>query len=238
MEEKKQKPLAIITGGSGYVGTAITAALAAKGWSVVSLSRTSRPLEGATTYECDVTREEKVRDAVKKIVETHGTIRACIHAAASPLERKSLLAVSDSSFKASFATSVDGAFFLAKAAAPHIEESGVFIGLTTEALEPGRPLPPMGAYAPVKYALRGLLRVLASELGPKGVRVNAVAPGFLPGGLNSDLPKAALDFLAKKTPRNATVGALALLIATLCTDPAAFPSGTSVSFPSQTVTPL
>lgn len=205
--------LAIITGGSGYLGSAIVDAFKKSGYSVASLSRANG---------VDVTDEVQVTKALQDIVGTHAHIHACVHAAAMPIERKPLLDIKPDSFDKELLVAAKGAYLLARAAKPYLVPDAAFVGITSEIIEPDEPVSGSGAYAVSKYALRGVLRSLAAELP----RVYAVAPGFLPGGLNSDIPEAAREMLAKKY-ESPTPGEVAALVVELC-EGSTIPTGSSV----------
>lgn len=232
---EQQKPIAIVTGGSGYLGRAIVANLTQRGWRVITLSRTATS-EGIV---CDITDPRAVRAAVDTIIKTEkGTLRACIHAAAAPLQRKEIMSISPESFATTVNTALTGAFLFATETVPHLAPGSVFIGITTQAIEPDAPYAPLGAYVIAKQALRSLLRLLSIELAPKHIRVYAVAPGFLPGGLNRDMPQAVLDLLASKQGADVSSEHVAKLIADICSEPEQYPGGFSIATPSRTATPL
>jgi NAD(P)-dependent dehydrogenase (short-subunit alcohol dehydrogenase family) len=229
-----EKPLAVISGGTGYIGAAVTQELTASGWEVAVLSRRANP----GLYECDVTDEQAVRETIAAIVQKFGKIDACIHAATVPLKRVGLLSVSPTEFELDIHTAARGALLLAKECMPHMEHGATFIGITSQAIEPGL-VQPLGTYLPAKYALRGMLRVLASETREAGICVYAVAPSFLPGGLNSDLPEKVQNFIALKSGTNAdSPKELGELIRKLCMHEVDIPSGSSIAFPSLSVSPL
>lgn len=233
----QSKPLAIVSGGTGYLGTAIIAELKNAGWRVASFSK-SVSKSSDEVYRCDVTNEEEVRSVLAEIKATHGPITACIHTASPPLERVPILSVSTASFDVALNTNVRAAFFLAREMAEHMAKNAAFIGITTHAIEPGI-LQPHGAYIPAKYALRGFLRALSAETKESGIRVYAVAPGFLPGGLNKFMPKSIQDFLAHKSGTDqASVRDIAILVRKLCVGDTGFPPGSSIVFPSLTISPL
>ncbi len=230
-----KQPLAIITGGTGYLGSAIVDELRKSGWRVMSLAR-SVAKEETDAYECDITKADDVGRTIGKIIEQYGEIAACIHAASPALERKPILSLTADSFDESIQTAVNGAFLLAKAAMPHMREGAAFIGITSQAIEPGTSAP-MGAYVPAKYALQGFLRVLAHE--SSHIRVYAVAPGFMPGGLNRDVPEKVVAFLgSKKDSGFCTPEDVASVVARLCNEKAAYPSGSLISVPSNRVDQL
>ena len=232
------KPVALITGASGALGSAVASSLVARGWDVVSLSRSNPTAVGVAHYVGDCTDEATVRAAVAHCIERYGRIDACVHAASAPLAREHVLAASPAVVATQLRVTLHGALVLAQAVVPHLPSDGAFIGITTEALEQ-EPVPPrLGAYLCAKYALRGFLRVLAAELAGKGIRVYAAAPGFLPGGLNRDLPHALLSSMAAKQGA-ASFAETGAAIAELCVMGTHAPaSGSSVRVPSGVVTPL
>ena len=234
---QKNYPLAVVSGGTGYLGSAIVAELKNAGWRVATLSK-SIPKSNDEVYTCDVTNEEDVRTVLAKIRGAHGPIAACVHTASPPLERVPILSVSTAAFDAALNTNVRAAFLLAREMTKHMEERAAFIGITTHAIEPGI-LQPHGAYIPAKYALRGFLRALSAETNESGIRVYAVAPGFLPGGLNNDLPQPVQDFLARKSGTDSeSPKRIATLIRRLCVGETEFPPGSSIAFPSLIASPL
>ncbi len=222
----KQK-VAIVSGGTGYVGSAIVEALKNAGWIVAPLSHDV----------CDVTDAEAVQTFVGKLVSKHREINACIHAAATPIERVPVFSSSPASFDAIIKVAAAGAYNLANALLLHMPKGSAFIGITTEAIEPGSQGKGAGAYVPAKYALRGFLHALTYDAAERGIRVYAIAPGFLPGGLNSDLPKAFLDFFKKKNPDAPSADDVGALVVKVCDEPGAFESGSSITV-GEIVTPL
>lgn len=228
---EKNKPLAIISGGTGYLGSAVASCLKEKGWIVASIGRsdTTDPL----SFRSDITDEAEVQKTVTTIVDSYGPIDACIHAAAVPVDAKTpVLSLPAGSFDEQINIAVRGAFLLAKSAIPHMKEGSAFIGVTSALIEPDVALSRMGSYVTAKYALRGFLRTLASEVSVQKVRVYAVAPGFLPGGLNKGIPEAILKFLGKKSGAgDSTAEEVAEVIGKICTEPTAYVPGSSISVP-------
>lgn len=232
-----QKPLAVISGGTGYVGGAIAAALEKSGWAVISLGRSAT--DDGTTLQCDVTDARQVRNVIQKVTGQYGDISACIHAAAPAIVNKPLLETDVESFENPLTVAVRGALLLAKESVPHMKAGAAFIGITSRLIEPDMALPPAGAYVTAKYGLRGFLRTLTSEVRTKGIRVYAVAPGFLSGGLNDGVPPAMIDFLASKSGAGTTTAEeVAALVHKLCTVPDAYPTGSSIAIPPVAVTSL
>lgn len=85
--------------------------------------------------------------------------------------------VSEASFDAMFAVNTRGAFFTAQRLAPLVRDGGAFVFTTSVATSGGSP--GMSVYSASKAALRSFTKVLAAELLPRGIRVNALSPGFI-----------------------------------------------------------
>ena len=233
------QPLAIISGGNGYLGSVIADTIAGAGWRVVILARTLSKEASTESYECDITDPDSVARVIKTITDTYGVIQACIHTASPRLARTRILDTDLESFDSHIATAIRGAYLLARATVPHMSIGAAFIGITTTAIESGKSPSPLGSYIPAKYALRGFLRVLSSEVQSAGIRVYAVAPGFLPGGLNRDIPQKVVDFLTSKSDAGvASPDDIAEIIKEICINPEAIPSGSSISFPPRLISPL
>ena len=233
----EQKPLAVISGGGGFVGSAMRRNLEKNGWLVISLGR--RAGEDDETLVCDITNEEQVEDAIERVVERYGDISACIHAATAPTDNKSLLEMDVESFEVPIRVSVRGAFLIAKAVVPHMKAGAAFIGITSKLIEPEATLPPTGSYAAAKYGLRGFLRALSSDALAQHIRVYAVAPGFLPGGLNRAASEAMIQFLATRSGiGTSTVEEVADLVQTLCDEKDAYIPRSSISLSPTKATKL
>lgn len=195
----------VITGGTGYVGSVIARALYQAGYVPVVLTRSSvtqmHPgIRQSIRYvTADITDLQSLMDAAQQVASEYGKVYALVHAAAAPLVRKPFLALTIDEAVAQFAPQTTGAFQFFKLFVPLLHDGGRVIGLTTVALEPGATYAPSGAYVAAKGALRGMLRTLSHELSERSVAVCAVAPAFMPGGLNGDMPEAVIELLTKKS---------------------------------------
>src|SRR6266481_7144820 len=107
-----QNNLVLITGGTGYLGTAVTRELQKRGYTVAALSR------NAPDFSCDVTDFSSVNLAVEKAVAKYGAIKAVIHAAAPKLERVPSVEASAQSARQQHAVALLGAKNLYEAAKP------------------------------------------------------------------------------------------------------------------------
>lgn len=181
-------PVVLVTGASGGVGRGIALACGRAGWTVWVAARRER--EGSAAAEevtalggrghfvpCEVSGATSVTAALDTVVATSGRLDGVVHNATSgrsPLPG-ALADLSTAELREHVEVSVRGTYLLAAGSLRHLEAvGGSFVVLTSEAGFEGKAKLP--AYAAVKAAQRGLVRALAREWGPRGVRVNAVAP--------------------------------------------------------------
>ena len=179
--------VAIVTGAGQGVGEGIAAALADAGARVVIAARRSANGEPAAQAirdrggqalfcRCDVTRRDDVDAAVAFSLQNWGRLDVTVHNAVSPPgPPRPIQDIDDETIALQIATSTTATFHCAQAAFPELRTNGGTLILLTSpsGIEGSGHLPLYGA---VKGAQRGLLKSLAREWGPHGVRVNAIAP--------------------------------------------------------------
>ncbi len=179
--------VAIVTGAGQGVGEGIAAAMAQAGARVIIAARRSANGEPAAQAirdrggqalfcRCDVTRREDVDAAVAFSLKHWGRLDAMVHNAVSPPgPPRPIQEVDDETIASQIATSTTATFHCAQAAFQELRTNGGTLILLTSpsGIEGSGHLPLYGA---VKGAQRGLLKSLAREWGPHGVRVNAIAP--------------------------------------------------------------
>lgn len=209
--EKKQK-IAVVAGGSGYVGSAVVRQLAADGLRVVVLHRAASTDsvavllasvgEGHRAYPCELEDALQVHRTIRTIEEECGTISIGVYAAGALGPRKPLHLSTAEDLEEAFRKNALSGFNFLCALALRLKEhqNGVLIGITTAAVVYPASARGLGAYVPAKYALQGILATLREELLPAGIRVYSVAPGFMAGGLNSTLPKAFVEIARSSSP--------------------------------------
>lgn len=181
-------PVVVVSGASGGVGRGIALACASAGWTVwVAARREAEGRQVATEIDergarghyvdCDVTSSDSVAAALIAVVGTSGRLDGVAHNATSvrsPVPSP-LADLPIDELRDHVAVSVRGTYLFAVEALPHLARTGgSLLVLTSEAGFEGKARLP--AYAAVKAAQRGLVRSLAREWGPLGVRVNALAP--------------------------------------------------------------
>ena len=181
------KKYALTTGGSGYIGTAVVAMLVKNGFEVVNLGRN----------ECDLTDLNAVSQVAKKVLEKRGAPDVLIHMAAPPLSRIPLAQITPAEVATERTITVGTLEVLTSIFLPHMKGGSVCIGITTAALAEKIP-DTMGAYVTLKNELRILLKKLTNDWKEEGIHIYDVAPDFLPGGLNKDLPEGVRNLLARQ----------------------------------------
>jgi 3-oxoacyl-[acyl-carrier protein] reductase len=177
--------IVIVTGASKGIGRVIAESFAKEG---VKLSLWDIDYEEllvvADAIKCDVSSEHDVNEAVKLTVEKYGTIDVII-ANAGILNASKILETTAERWDEVFDVNTKGPFLCAKAVAPYLKEknSGRIIFASSFAAI----VPSVGsaAYAASKSAVVSLTRVLAAELGPWNITVNAYAPGMIPTNMSA-----------------------------------------------------
>ncbi len=179
--------VAVVTGAGQGVGAGIASALAAAGASVVIATRRAANGEPAAEsiraagheavfVRCDVTQSEDVEATVAEAVDRFGGLDIMVHNAVAHAGRPGGVHLTGSGrIRPQIATATTASFLCARASLPHLRRRpGTLMLLTSPAgVEGSANLP---VYAAVKAAQRGIVKSLAREWGPHGVRVNAIAP--------------------------------------------------------------
>ena len=156
---------ALVTGGTGRVGSAIAARLETEGWSVFAVGR----LHG------DISQVESARALVRTAAEELGGLDLLVHAASDGFRPKPIDEVTEEDWDAAFGATAKGGFFVTQAAAPLLRESrGVVIMI--EDVMGLEPWPSFAPHSAAKAALSMLTKVFARALAPE-VRVCGIAPG-------------------------------------------------------------
>ena len=156
---------ALVTGGTGRLGSAITSRLERDGWSVF----------GAGRADGDVARVEQARALVARAVEQLGGLDLLVNAAGEGFTAKPLDELDEADWDGAFGATAKGSFFVSQAAAPHLRVSrGCIVML--EDVAGYQPWPSFAAHSAAKAAQAMLTRALARALAPE-VRVCGVVPG-------------------------------------------------------------
>jgi 3-oxoacyl-[acyl-carrier protein] reductase len=205
---------AVVTGGSGGIGSAVCQGLAAEGATVVVLDVAAEPIDAlveqlraaghtADGHVVDVRDAAAVRQLMATVHDTHGGPHLVVTLAGGSLGTpRDLADIAPDDLDLVVDVNVKGTFLVCQAAAPYLRQAAgageAAAIVTTSSIGGRQPSPVTGVpYAASKAAVVGLTKRLARELGPDGVRVNAVAPGlFLTGrlqGMYDAMPDAERD---------------------------------------------
>jgi len=178
--------VAIVTGGSRGIGAATARRLAAEGAKVVvNYTQSARAADQvvneirkdggeATAVRADVSRRDDVASLVAATVEHYGGVDILVNNAAV-LTPAPLAEITDDQLDRQFDVNVKGALYATQAVVPAFRNGGRVVNVSSIVAE--APLPGSAVYAASKAALESITRTFAAELAPRGVTVNAVAPG-------------------------------------------------------------
>jgi len=230
---------ALVTGGGTGIGLAISRAFCEHGARVVITGRREDVLRSAcgslgksAAYRvCDVSKVETLPALVEEI-EKGGPLDILVNNAGINL-KKPALEVTDEEFNCIVQTNLNGLFALTREVGRGMAKRGrgAILNITSMAAIYG--LTKIPAYSASKTAVLGLTRALASELAPAGIRVNAIAPGFIfsdmtDKALNSDPERKRR--VMERTPmgRMGQAEEVAAAAVFLCSDAASFVTGVNL----------
>ena len=182
----------LITGASQGIGRVIASSFASGGDAVVLAARNRPNLDTlaaeiersggvATVVETDVTDQSSIEHTVTATIEAHGRLDVVVANSGVGGPSGLLWEIDPAEWDQTFDVNVRGVFLTARAALPVMIERGVGSIVVVGSISGKRPLFGRTAYTSSKAALIGLVRTLAHEAGPLGVRVNLVSPGFVAG---------------------------------------------------------
>lgn len=183
----------LIVGRTSHLGQDLTELLIQRGDDVVG---TSRQADRFADIACDVRSSDDVKNAVDSAAQRLGGIDSLIYLAGYNADMRTEH-LSEEHFRNAAEVNMTGAFRFAQCVLSRDAPCCVtFVG-TANAL---RGSAGQAAYATTKAALIGLTRSLAAEFGPRGRRVNLVAPGYFVGGLTDGLSDGFKARLAREIP--------------------------------------
>lgn len=156
---------ALVTGGTGRVGSAVSARLEAEGHAVVAAGRADGDLRSASA----------ARELVERAAADLVGLDLVVHAASEGFAPTPVDEVTEEGWDAAFGATAKGAFFVAQAAAPHLRRSRGTV-IMVEDVAAYQPWPSFAPHCAAKAAQAMLTRVLAKALAPE-VRVCGIAPG-------------------------------------------------------------
>lgn len=198
--------VAIVTGGGSGLGYAIAQKFIENGITTIIAGRDKEKLNKATEalgdlchpIACDVSDLASIPAFVHEVLKQFGQIDILVNNAGINM-KKDFTEVSDEEFQNILTTNVTAVFAMSREVVKIMlaKGSGNIINISSMAAQYG--LPKVIAYSASKTAIDGMTRAMAVELSPKGIRVNAIAPGFIYSAmtekaLNSDPERKAKVF--------------------------------------------
>jgi 3-oxoacyl-[acyl-carrier protein] reductase len=238
-----ERRVALVTGGAAGIGRAECLALGEAGADVAILAHTDVSGAEETARRCraagrralvvraDVRRSDEVRQAVEAVVEGLGRLDILVNNAGALGAHLNvpLLDLDEATWHLMLDSHLTGTFLCLKHAAPHMVRQRWGRVINTSSVHGrigGRPT--LGHYGAAKAGVIALTRTAARELGPHGVTVNAISPGYVATErLGSTLPPERLDALARQIPvgRIGTPAEIGAAVVFLASDGAAFVNG-------------
>jgi len=204
--------VAVITGGSRGIGRATVEAFLREGAKVIltasSPATAGKAVESLKEKYPDAVVEgispnlsslEEVRAAFRRVVDTYGRIDILVNNAGVS-ESKPFTDYTEELFDKVMDLNIKGIFNASRAAVDFMVEQGQGVILSTSSMVSKYGQPSGVAYPTSKFAVNGLTVSLARELGPKGIRVNAVAPGITETDMMKAVPKAVIDPMIAQIP--------------------------------------
>ncbi len=184
--------MAVVTGGNRGIGRGIALAMAKAGAAVAISARNIESLEGVArevralgaeciATACDVADEASVAAMGTTVMKRFGRVDVMVANAGVAGPTRPMQDLSLAEWRECIAIDLDGVFLTFRCFIPTMIEAGTGSLIAISSITGKRPLAGRAPYAAAKMAVIGLCRTLAADLGPQGVRVNAVCPGAVAG---------------------------------------------------------
>ncbi|AZV41421.1 3-oxoacyl-ACP reductase FabG [Peribacillus asahii] len=231
--------VAIITGGAKGIGKVTAKRFLEEGAKVVICDYDQSAGQAALAdlgsndvsfFQVDVTNTAQVETMVQSTIDTYGRIDILINNAGITNDGF-LVKMSEEAWEKVLAVNLSGVFKCTKAVAPFMldQKSGVILNASSVVGIYGN----IGQsnYVATKAGIIGMTKGWAKEFGPKGIRVNAIAPGFIATDMVSTVPQKVIDAMKEKTPlkKLGTPEDIAEAYLFLASDTAGYINGTILS---------
>lgn len=235
--------VAVITGGSRGIGFAtadkflqegaaviITASSPATAGRAAETLKEKHPESVVAGISPDLSSLDSVREAFQEIIRQYGSIDILVNNAGVS-DSVPFTEYTEENFDRVMNLNVKGVFNASRAVVDHMAERGKGVILSTSSMVSIYGQPGGVAYPASKFAVNGFTISLARELGPKGIRVNAVAPGITETDMMKAVPKEVIDPLIAQIPlrRLGQPEDIASAFAFLASDEASYITGVILS---------
>lgn len=207
-----ENKVAIITGAGSGIGREVARLFAQEGAGVVLTGRTKEKIDNvceeiikeggkAICVPGDVTNREDMKNAVNEAIRSFGRIDILINNAG--INQDALVSrMSEEQWDNVIEVDLNGAFNCIQAVLGTMLNQGRGVIISASSISGIYGNIGQTNYSAAKAGLIGLTKTLAKELGKKGIRVNAVAPGFTVTPMTSRVPEKILEIMKEKTPLN------------------------------------
>jgi len=219
--------ICIVTGAAQGIGAATCAKFAAEGATVIGCDRrTDFMSEAYERHAVDVTDRVSVDMMVAAVLERHGRIDVLVNNAGITKDAR-LVKMTLEQFDAVIDVNLRGVFHCAQAVAPAMIEQGSGVILNASSVVGIYGNFGQTNYAASKFGVIGFTKTWSRELGPKGIRVNAVAPGFVETPILGTIPDKVLQHMREQVPlqRLGRPEEIANVYAFLASDEASYVNG-------------
>ncbi|MBC7140319.1 MAG: 3-oxoacyl-ACP reductase FabG [Defluviimonas sp.] len=231
--------VALVTGGSRGIGAAVARRLASDGATVViayrsdavSADRIAADLSAAGSkvhaVRSDISDPEQCDSLVSTCVSLAGRLDILVNAAGVS-DYRLLDQIDTAHYADMFDTNVLGAFVLTRAASQVMASPGRIIHFSSRLAE--TPMPGTAVYAASKAAVSAMTRALSLELGPRGITINAVAPGLIETDMTAVAVRDRGEILRETTPlrRIGQPGDISGIVAFLASEDAGWITGRTI----------
>ena len=240
---KLKDKVAVVTGGSRGIGFATVKKFLAEGATVILCASSPASAEKAVSalkaelpeapvhgISPDLSSLASVTEAFNALVERFGRLDILVNNAGVS-ESTAFTDYDEALFDKVMDLNVKGVFNASRAASEHMIRQGAGVILSTSSMVSITGQPKGMAYPTSKFAVNGMTLSLARELGPKGIRVNAVAPGIIETDMMKAVPKEVIEPMIRQIPlgRLGQPEDIANAFAFLASDDAAYISGVTLS---------
>jgi 3-oxoacyl-[acyl-carrier protein] reductase len=238
VNQRLQGKVAVITGGAQGIGLATVRKFVAEGAIVALADVSSQAVDAAVAsfngaapgrvsgHVVDVTQREQIDMLIRSLKERHGRIDVLVNNAGITIDAR-LQKMTDEQFDKVIAVNLRGTYNCAQAVVETMvgQGSGVILNASSVVGIYGN----FGQtnYAASKFGVIGFVKTWARELGPKGVRCNAVAPGFISTPILKTIPAKVMKQMTERVPlrRLGTAEDVANVYAFLASDEASYVNG-------------